>query len=210
MVIIEMPLISINQDATRICSITVQFSRSSLKYVNTFYIDLIFNFSSFIYTSFVIQILDEYNESGSKLSMVLFEDALEHLTRVHRSLRMHRGHVLVVGSGGSGKQSVIRLASFAAELELFEIQLSRGYDEASFREDIKKLYDIAGTQGKRVVFLFTDSQAVDDSFLELVNTMLSTGVIPTLYAEEEKDEIVNACREASKDAGYGVTKYKFK
>lgn len=45
---------------------------------------------------------------------MLFEDCLEHLTRIHRTLRMHRGHVLIAGVGGSGKQSITRLSSFAA------------------------------------------------------------------------------------------------
>ena len=38
---------------------------------------------------------------------------------------------------GSGKQSITRLASFAAECEVFEITLSRGYSENSFRDDLK-------------------------------------------------------------------------
>ena len=49
----------------------------------------------------------------SGLHLVLFDDALEHLTRVHRVLRMHKGHVMIVGVGGGGKQSLLRLAAFA-------------------------------------------------------------------------------------------------
>lgn len=36
------------------------------------------------------EILDEYNERNSKLDLVLFDDCLDHLTRVHRTLRMHK------------------------------------------------------------------------------------------------------------------------
>lgn len=36
------------------------------------------------------EILLEYNEQKSRMSLVLFEDCLEHLTRVHRALRMDR------------------------------------------------------------------------------------------------------------------------
>lgn len=60
------------------------------------------------------EIMEEYNERRGKLSLVLFEDALEHLTRIHRTLRMDRGNVMIVGVGGSGKQSLARLASYAA------------------------------------------------------------------------------------------------
>ncbi|KOC59002.1 Dynein heavy chain 10, axonemal [Habropoda laboriosa] len=67
--------------------------------------------------------------------MVLFNDALEHLARVHRALRMHRGYVLVIGIGGSGKKSVIKLVAFAASYRTFEISLTRGYKEASFMKN---------------------------------------------------------------------------
>ena len=96
------------------------------------------------------------------MNLVLFDDALDHLTRVHRVLRMPQGHALLVGVGGSGKQSICRLAAFAAECEVFEIMLSRGYNENSFREDLKVLYSKLGMENKKVVFLFTDQHVVEE------------------------------------------------
>lgn len=64
------------------------------------------------------EILEEYNESNTRMNLVLFDDALEHLTRVHRIIRMDGGHALLVGLGGSGKQSLARLAAFTAGYEV--------------------------------------------------------------------------------------------
>ena len=64
--------------------------------------------------SVLAQILEEYNKQHNRLNLVLFDDVLEHLTRVHRVLHMHKGHIMMVGVGGSGKQSILRLAAFAA------------------------------------------------------------------------------------------------
>ena len=154
------------------------------------------------------QIYEDYNERNvTKLHMVLFNDALEHLTRVHRALRMHRGHVLVIGIGGSGKKSVIRLASYAANFQIFEIALTRGYGEASFRDDMRTLYNKVGVENRRIVFLFTGAHVVDESFLELVNNMLMTGVVPALFSDEDKDEIVNSCRSQAVEAGFGITRF---
>ena len=84
------------------------------------------------------------------MNLVLFDDALEHLTRVHRVIRMDQGHALLVGVGGSGRQSVSRLAAFTAGCEVFEITLSRGYGEEEFREDLKQLYHKLGLENKKV------------------------------------------------------------
>lgn len=65
--------------------------------------------------------------------------------RIHRIIRMPRGNALLVGFGGSGKQSLTRLAAHAAGYKFFEIQLTRTYDETDFREDLKKLYNLLGT-----------------------------------------------------------------
>ena len=100
---------------------------------------------------FFLQILVEYNEKFKPMNLVLFDDALEHLTRIHRVIRMDRGHTLLVGVGGSGKQSLSRLAAFAAGCDVFEITLSRGYGEEEFKEDLKQLYRRLGIENKKVL-----------------------------------------------------------
>ncbi|KAL7729890.1 hypothetical protein ACLKA6_014739 [Drosophila palustris] len=152
------------------------------------------------------EILDEYGERKQKMTLVLFEDCLEHLTRVHRTLRMNRGHVLLIGVGGCGKKCVTRLAAFAAECEVFEITISRGYNETSFREDLKVLYNIAGVKRKKVVFLFTAAQIAEEGFLELINNILTVGQVPALFADEDKDGIVNQVRKFAEEEGLSASK----
>ena len=135
------------------------------------------------------------HDGSAPTRLVLFDHALEHLTRIHRVLRTENGHALLVGVGGSGKQSLARLAAEMAGCEVFEINLTRGYNDESFRDDLKKLYNILGVQNKPTMFLFTDNHVVEEGFLELMNNMLTTGIIPALFTDEEKDALVNAIRD---------------
>uniref|UniRef100_A0A8C9QJ13 Dynein axonemal heavy chain 10 n=1 Tax=Spermophilus dauricus TaxID=99837 RepID=A0A8C9QJ13_SPEDA len=152
------------------------------------------------------EILEEYNEINTRMNLVLFDDALEHLTRVHRIIRMDRGHALLVGEGGSGKQSLARLAAFTAGYEVFEILLSRGYSENSFREDLKSLYMKLGLENKTMIFLFTDAHVAEEGFLELINNMLTSGIVPALFTDEEKDTIFSQLGQEALKQGMGPAK----
>ncbi|XP_075882096.1 dynein axonemal heavy chain 10-like isoform X2 [Nelusetta ayraudi] len=152
------------------------------------------------------EILEEYNESMSKMNLVLFDDALEHLTRVHRIIRIDRGHALLVGVGGSGKQSLTKLSAFTAGCEMFEITLSRGYGETSFRDDLKALYVKLGIENKKIVFLFTDDHVAEEGFLELINNMLTSGIVPALFPNDERESILNQIREEALGMGAGPSK----
>lgn len=95
----------------------------------------------------LVDYLEEYNlASTSTMKLVFFTDAVDHISRIARILRQPRGNALLVGVGGSGKQSLTRFACFMAEYHCFQIEVSRGYGLPEFREDVKKLYKIAGVQ----------------------------------------------------------------
>lgn len=55
--------------------------------------------------------------------------------------------------------------------------------------DIKKLYRLTGVDNKPTVFLFNDTQIVDESFLEDINNILSSGEVPNLYKPDEFEEV---------------------
>lgn len=131
------------------------------------------------------KLLEDYGFENKPMNLVLFNDALDHCTKIHRIIRFPRGCGLLVGVGGSGKQSLTKLATFTACYDLFQINLSRNYREEDFRNDLRELYKSVLKRPK--TFLFTDAHVVEEGFLELINNILTIGMVPALFPEEEKD-----------------------
>lgn len=123
--------------------------------------------------------------------------------RISRILESPVGNALLIGVGGSGKQSLCRLAAFLSMLEVFQITLRKGYGigdlrvndtytcmfsfSVSFRSvttcflclqsDIAALYIKVGVKNIGTVFLHTDAQIPDERFLVLINDMLASGIL---------------------------------
>ena len=139
--------------------------------------------------------LDEFNTSSTKkMNLVFFDLAVEHVLRITRTLRQPRGNMLLIGVGGSGKQTLTILASHILSYSTYQIELTKNYNLDSFREDLKKMMEISGVEGKDLAFILTDTQISSESFLEDINSILNTGEVTSLFEKEEIDGIVNRLR----------------
>jgi dynein heavy chain len=145
--------------------------------------------------------LEEHNESNAVMDLVLFNQAVEHVTRITRIIDLPEGNAMLVGVGGSGKQSLARLAAFICGHELFQVQITGTYGINDFKEDFLSLYQKAGVKGTPVTFLMTDNQIVQERILIYINDFLTTEEVSELFTPEDKDGFCNSVRGEVKQAG---------
>lgn len=153
--------------------------------------------------SILFDYLQDYNAAtGKDMNLILFKDAVEHILRLVRLLRTERGNGLLVGLSGMGKQSLTRLASNINGYNCMQIELKRGYDYSSFREDLRKCYVAAGVNNSPTVFLMNDTQILREEFLEDINNVLNSGDVPNLFEGDEYEKLILATRVPCIEANY--------
>jgi dynein heavy chain len=146
--------------------------------------------------------LTDYNGMSKRpMSLAMFLYAVEHVSRICRVLVQPGGHMLMVGLGGSGRQSLCRLAGFISGVTTFQIEISKSYTVVEWKEDLKKTLRSAGAEDKPTVFLFSDTQIKDEVFVEDINNILNSGEVPNLFPVDEKAGILEQTRALAKKAG---------
>jgi dynein heavy chain len=123
-------------------------------------------------TDFMLKHNSEY--PGKAMNLVFFKDAILHLSKIGRILKQNRGNALLIGVGGSGRQSLTRLAASIRDYKIFTIEIAKNYKDPQWKDDLKSLIKTAG-KNEPVTFLFSDTQIVKESFLEDLNNILNTG-----------------------------------
>lgn len=53
------------------------------------------------------------------MKLIMFLDACEHIARIARIIRQPNGNALLLGVGGSGRQSLSRMATFLTNYKIF-------------------------------------------------------------------------------------------
>lgn len=140
------------------------------------------------------------------MGLVLFEDALKHIGRICRIVLPPSGHALLVGVGGSGKQSLSKLSSFIMGMTIFQITISATYNLNDLKTDLQSIFFKAGPKEEPILFLFTEGQITNERFLVYINDLLSSGEIADLYTLDEKEAMINNVRGKVKSEGKPDTK----
>lgn len=147
--------------------------------------------------------LFEYNDTNAAMDLVLFQQAMEHICRIARIVDQPSGNALLIGVGGSGKQSLSKLAAFILGYDVYRIMVSTNYSINDLKEDIRTMYTKTGVTGIQMLFVLTDSQITNEKFLVLINDMLSSGWVPDLFPKDEFDGLLGKIRTEAKSANYG-------
>lgn len=134
------------------------------------------------------------------MNLVLFESAIEHVVKISRIISTEFGHALLIGVGGSGRKSLTQLAVFINLMDTYTIEITKSYNIDAWKDNMREdLFMYCGVSENPYVFLLSDTQIINEAFLEDVNNILNNGEIPNLYGtNEEQANLIDNMREENK------------
>ena len=142
---------------------------------------------SLIYTH-----IDAYNaskKSKEKIELILFDYSLKHLLRIDRILTKTGEHAVLVGLTGSGRQSLVNIASYIKKFKIFKTRTKEEVEEYGHKEwlkDIQELYLQAGLRMEDTIFMLNDNNINDEQMYVDLNCIISSGIVYNLFSTEDK------------------------
>uniref|UniRef100_A0A3Q1BV91 Cytoplasmic dynein 2 heavy chain 1 n=1 Tax=Amphiprion ocellaris TaxID=80972 RepID=A0A3Q1BV91_AMPOC len=150
-----------------------------------------------------------YSRDNRELDLLLFWEVCDFVSRVDRVLSRPGGSLLLAGRSGVGRHTATCLVSHMHGFTLFTPKISRGYTLKHFSNDLKTVMQLAGLEGQQVVLLLEDYQFVHPAFLEMVNSLLSSGEVPGLYTPEELEPLLSPLKDAASQDGFTGPLYNY-
>ncbi|XP_071126281.1 cytoplasmic dynein 2 heavy chain 1-like isoform X2 [Mytilus edulis] len=150
-----------------------------------------------------------YSRENRDLDILIFKEVLDHMARVDRVLTKPGGSLLMAGQSGAGRRTAVLLVAHMHMMQLYTPKVFRGYSMKHFKNDLKHVMQLAGIEGEQVVLLLEDHQFIEPQFLEMINSLLSSGEVPGLYTPEELDPILAPLRDMASEAGFRGTMINF-
>ncbi|XP_068440329.1 cytoplasmic dynein 2 heavy chain 1 isoform X1 [Clinocottus analis] len=150
-----------------------------------------------------------YSRDNRELDLLLFWEVCDFVSRVDRVLSRPGGSLLLAGRSGVGRHTATYLVSHMHGYTLFTPKVSRGYSLKHFSNDLKTVMQLAGLEGQQVVLLLEDYQFVHPAFLEMINSLLSSGEVPGLYTPEELEPLLSSLKDAASQDGFTGPIYNY-
>lgn len=75
------------------------------------------------------------------------------------------------------------------------------YSAEDFDEDLRIVLRRSGCKDEKICFILDESNVLDSSFLERMNTLLANGEVPGLFEGDEYTTLITQCKEGSQRVG---------
>ncbi|KAJ3215292.1 Cytoplasmic dynein 2 heavy chain 1 [Dinochytrium kinnereticum] len=150
-----------------------------------------------------------YERDIQDLNLCLFPEALCAFSKVERVLAHPGGSLLMIGRPGTGRSCAVHVVAHMYGMRVISPSVNRSFGLKEFSICIKEVLQLVGIANEEAILMLNDSQITNPTFLEYVNSLLSGGEVPGLYAPDELDTLLASLKDQHSEEGFRGTLFDF-
>ncbi|CAR27637.1 ZYRO0D03168p [Zygosaccharomyces rouxii] len=143
---------------------------------------------------FVEQRFQTFCEEEVDTSFIIYDDMLAHLLRIDRVLRQVQGHAMLIGPCRTGKTTMTRFVAWLNGVEIVQPNIHRGFNIFDFDEFLRGVLLRCSIDDKRLCLLIDETDILEPSFLERMNTLLANSDVPDLFQNEDYETLMTSLK----------------
>eukprot|EP00906_Rhabdomonas_costata_P001229 RCo001932 len=143
-----------------------------------------------------------YAREYRKLDLMLIDETILWICRAARVLSQPGGSILFSGRPGVGRRNITCLVAYMLRMVPFTLSMGKDYGLKQFKNELKSVLQTAGIANEEVCFVIEDHNLVQPEFIEMLNSLLSSGEVPGLYSPEEQNLLLAPLVEECQAEGF--------
>ena len=149
-----------------------------------------------------------YERENIELGLSLAPQTQATILELEKIICKKGAKALLIGSSGAGRKLLTRLICHTLNVDFETFSITKQYTSREFRKELRRIIEVAGVQGKRVCMLLEDHHIVEDSFLEDINSLLSSNQVPGLFTQDEIELMLKDQSDTLRNEFYGNSVYE--
>ncbi|TRY75069.1 hypothetical protein TCAL_08574 [Tigriopus californicus] len=150
-----------------------------------------------------------FGRENRDLDVAIIDELLDLVARCDRVLSKPGGSLLMSGRAGVGRRTACSITAAMHQAKLMALKMGKNYGPKQFKTDLKNAMQVAGVEEDQVFLLLEDHNFGDLQYLDMINSLLSSGEVPGLYSPEELEPLLTPLRAKANDAGFSGNLFTF-
>uniref|UniRef100_A0A0N5CE75 Cytoplasmic dynein 2 heavy chain 1 n=1 Tax=Strongyloides papillosus TaxID=174720 RepID=A0A0N5CE75_STREA len=161
------------------------------------------------YTLLVEKFVGRYQYEVSNFRHTLHQEFISLSASIDRILSQPGGNLLICSVSGIGSYEAINIVGYMQNMKIFSPKITSDYGVKQFFNDLKSVISWASVDNQQVLLRLENHQLINNSFLEAINSLLTSGTVPGLFNQQELDGIISQLNNLASQEGYRKDLYSF-
>lgn len=118
-----------------------------------------------------------FGRENRELNIVVIPELLNNVAYIDRILSFPCSSLVLAGRAGVGRRTALSIVSALQRAHILTLKVGRNYTVKAFKNDLKAAIQMSAVEGNKVFLVVEDFQLVDKIFLDMLNSLLSSGEV---------------------------------